>query len=162
MKRLIFAVAAFALSQTSLFAADVLKGELFGGYAFINNSSPRMTTHGWEASYQFKVDNKVGIVGDVGGYYKGGVRTHTFMGGPQVNFQTDKANVFGRALFGGVAFTGGHGFLMGYGGGIDIKAAHALDVRVVQFDWLPDRVNGVWDTASIRLAFGVVVKPGGK
>jgi hypothetical protein len=161
MKRLILAVGVLALFETSLFAADRIPGDLFGGYSFVTNTGTgaRVTSHGWNASYAYNVGT-FGLVGDFSGYYRLGVHTHIYAGGPQINFHQEKTDIFGRALFGGVQTTGSNGFVMGYGGGVDVKASEMFKLRVVQVDWMPVRMNGNWDNSPVRMSFGVVVSPG--
>ncbi|HEX4997791.1 MAG TPA: hypothetical protein VFY29_06175 [Terriglobia bacterium] len=170
MKRLILViVAVLAFSQSSLFAADPGKGEVFGGYSFLNGGSgSRTTLNGWAASYTHNVDSMVGITADFGGHYKtiSGTKVNLFeyMFGPQVALRQDKTKIFARALFGGTRAGGGgsstNGFSMGYGGGLDYSANDKVEIRVVQFDWVPVRFNGSWDNTNIRMAFGVVFHAG--
>ncbi len=79
------------------------------------------------------------IVGDFGGQYKDGGSAMEYLFGPRANHRTDKATVFGHALFGGTHFSdgGGNHFTMAYGGGVDVNAGDKMAIRVVQFDWMP-------------------------
>jgi hypothetical protein len=101
-------------------------------------------------------------------------KSYEFLFGPQVAYRTSRVTFFTHALFGGlrqvvsssVSSPSGSvdvsvsdtGFLMGFGGGMDINAGRHFAIRLVQFDWLPDHNNGAWSTDAIRLGFGVVVK----
>ena len=100
--------------------------------------------------------------------YLGGIRlragrmTTTPSGGKRV----DPTSVFVHALYGvshrRAGPTSETGFMMGYGGGVDVDltsgpatAAYAFGVRT-QFDWLPSRTNGAWANKQFRFAVGVV------
>jgi opacity protein-like surface antigen len=94
--------------------------------------------------------------------------------GPQLNMRGNRANVFAHALFGtnGYRFGGSQSFVdfsgsdhfsenafaMGFGGGVDVNAGDRFAVRVVQFDWIPNRIGREWSTSELRLGFGIVVK----
>jgi len=78
--------------------------------------------------------------------------------------RVDPVSVFAHALVGGTTRSVGTisetGFMMGYGGGVDVipraaGAAYPFGVRG-QFDWLPSRTNQAWTNRQFRISFGVV------
>jgi hypothetical protein len=160
MKRSFLALAVFVFSQCPLFAEDRVKGEVFDGYSFISNTGlgSRVASHGWNATYQHYIDDRIGVVGDFGGYYRQGVRTLIYSAGPQLNVRQDKFDWFGRALFGNVRTTGGSGFVMTYGGGVDLKMGDKVKVRAVQIDWMPVHIFNDWDYSPVRFSFGASFK----
>lgn len=167
MKRLMMLLTAIAvLVPASLWAQDVPKVEVFGGFSVLTNKSgtTRTTSPGWQAALAGNVNEMFSLVGDFGGHYKNGGNAFEYLGGPRVTHRMEKTAVFGHALFGGTRFGGGgtsvNGFTMAYGGGLDVAAGDNLAVRVVQFDWTPTKVSGVWSKNSLRFGFGLVWKSG--
>ena len=165
MKRLIVALFVVCMfSQVSLWAADEPKAEVFGGFSALTlnpTAGTRVTPLGWQGSVAGSVNNMVSLVADFGGQYKNSTHAYEYLGGVQVSSRADKMSFFGHALFG--AATGGSstaanttGFMMGYGGGIDLKAGDKVAVRAIQFDWLPSKDNGAWETNQLRFGFGLV------
>jgi hypothetical protein len=149
----------------------------------------RHTPIGWQATVSQRIkndaaakrDTPISIVGDFGGQFRtldNGLALHVYeyLGGVRVRAgriktvapgtrRVDPTSVFVHALYGGTTRSGGTasgtGFMMGYGGGVDVMpgppgAAYAIGLRT-QFDWLPSRINGAWVTRQFRLAFGVVL-----
>jgi opacity protein-like surface antigen len=77
----------------------------------------------------------------------------------------EKTSVFGHAMFGGARGSSPLGsstnFTMAYGGGLDINATDRVDIRVIQFDWMPIKATGGgWDNNNLRFGFGIVYKLG--
>jgi hypothetical protein len=70
--------------------------------------------------------------------------------------------LFAHALVGGGMGRGGgisnSAFVMGYGGGLDWGIRENWSLRLVQFDWLPTRSDGVTETNQVRFGFGIVWK----
>ena len=167
MKRLVLILTVMAvLVPTSLWAQDN-KADIFGGFSILSlsDSVDRTTAPGWQAAVSGNVTPMFSIVGDFGGQYKDGGNAMEYLFGPRATHRTDKASVFGHALFGGTHFSdgGGNHFTMAYGGGVDVNAGDKMAVRVVQFDWMPIKNGGTgggWTKNSIRLGFGVVFKIG--
>lgn len=149
----------------------------------------RQTLVGWQVAVSQKIrkaapaaikPTPVSIVGDFGRQSKtldGGSHLHEwqYLGGVRVRAgriktvapgvrRVDPISVFVHALAGGTTrstdSTSATGFMMGYGGGVDMMPgsagfAYALGLRA-QFDWLPSHVDGVWRTNRFRLGVGVV------
>ena len=119
-----------------------------------------MQAVGWQAGVTRNVSNTLGIVGDFAGQYKDNAHYYEYLGGPRFHARREKTTLFVHALFGGL--TAGSvassvsGFTMGYGGGVDMVANDKISVRLVQFDWLPTHIGGVWDKNTLRFGFGLV------
>lgn len=136
--------------------------------------------YGFQANVSGNFHEKFGIVADFGWQYKdlNGERleVYEYLFGPRFSMRADKATVFAHALFGGNGFQYGqsehfidfsgddhfskNSFAMGFGGGVDVNAGDRFAIRVVQFDWIPNRLSGDWSTDEFRLGFGIVLKAG--
>lgn len=151
-------VVVFGLTAGS---AHAQSADLFAGYSFLNGDSgdSRETSHGWMANISGNVTDHVGIVGDFAGHYESGLDFYEYMGGIRFNARSGRANPFVEALAGGVRSSGfgssDNNFLLGFGGGVDVRAHDVLSIRVVQFDWLPVKGDDEWETSIIRLGFGL-------
>jgi hypothetical protein len=150
------------LAPASLWAQGA-PAEVFGGLSFYHTDG--WTPIGWQTSLAGSVSPRFSLVGDFGGQYKDGTSIHQFLGGARITERMEKTSVFGHAMFGG-ARVGSAGlsstnFAMGYGGGLDINATDRVDIRVIQFDWIPVKVTGGgWANNSMRFGFGIVYKLG--
>jgi hypothetical protein len=173
MKRLMIMFAAVAvLAPACLWAQDPPKAEVFGGFSVLHTTSgePEESFNpvGWQASLAGNINPKMGIVADFAGNYKDGTKLHSYMGGLRYNHRMDKVTPFAHAMLGGtrVGFEGGgmNGFSLGFGGGFDYVATERINIRVLQFDWVPTRFSagGIsdWKNNMIRFGFGIVVKSG--
>lgn len=164
MKRVLTILAVIAVfAPASLWAADVAKAEVFGGFSFDSikvTGGDRSTAAGWQAALQGNMTEMFSIVGDFGGHYKDGGSALEYLGGPRITHRMDKTSVFAHALFGGTHFSdgGGNHFTMGYGGGLDVSVKDNFAIRVVQFDWAPIKADPEWVKNNIRFGFGVVWK----
>jgi hypothetical protein len=176
MKRLMIMLAAVAvLAPACLWAQDPPKAEVFAGFSVLHkgadSSDPNdqsINPVGWQASFAGNINPKMGIVADFGGNYKDGLKVHSYMGGLRYNHRTEKVTPFVHALLGGIhaGSEGGsiNGFSLGFGGGLDYVATERINIRVLQFDWMPTRFSqsGVsdWQNNLIRFGFGIVFKTG--
>ena len=147
--------------------SDYPKAEVFGGFSIFSvGDGERDQLYGFQASVAGNFHKSVGLVADFGGQYRTfdstKVHAYEYIFGPRFSMRSDKATVFAEALFGGVTVGGGgfsdSGFLMGFGGGVDVNAGKRLAVRVVQFDWLADHVGGEWSWSEFRVGFGIVFR----
>ena len=164
-----------------LLAQNFSKGEIFGGYQYSNLSdgiaTKRLSSNGWNAGFAYSFSRWVGLKADFGGAYATdntssaqpfSVRNYTYTFGPVFSAGRDKRfTPFGEALFGGY-----HETLAGYansysafamlaGGGVDLKVARQLSLRVVQVDWLytrPPSAAVFLKANSVRIAAGVVFR----
>jgi hypothetical protein len=165
--------------------------------ADITSNRGRAGLNGLQTSVTTYVTERIGLTGDVSAnlnteaatYFglpgSSKVRAYQFLGGPQIRFTNrTRAIPFARALFGVTRQTGTYrnpvatlvdrntAFAMAAGGGLDVRVARRIDVRVVQIDYnsvsLPDRdirdSTGVpfalkdARTHNVRMSFGVVLK----
>jgi hypothetical protein len=128
--------------------------------------------NGWEFSGQYKVLPFMGLVADFDGNYGtldgGKTRVHTFVFGPQVSVP-DKVSPFAHALFGvakesqdpptSFAFYSlgsDMSFATALGGGIDVKAARFISIRLLQVDYLRTHLHGTTQNQP-RVSAGIVL-----
>jgi hypothetical protein len=156
--------AAILLLCTSLFTclpASGQKAALFGGYQ-LSRLDGGVNLNGWNTSLTGGVAPFLGITGDFSGVYKSGSKLHTFTVGPEVWAHVGRWRPFAHALFGGYTSSGPtsngatQGFVMYYGGGLDVKAAPFVHIRPGQFDWMIAHSNSVTDKNNFRYSAGLV------
>jgi opacity protein-like surface antigen len=176
MKKLLVLAFALALMSTCAMAQGA---ELFGGYQYTRFEGG-LNMNGWNGALEFKTSDHLGFVADFSGAYKSesvevplvgtveaSTKVHTFMFGPQVSGEMGNLRPFARALFGGARMSadasiggvGGGGadtaFAWALGGGLDLKVAPSVRLRVAQFDYLMTRFGS--DTQNnVRYSAGVV------
>ena len=98
----------------------------------------------------------------------------TYLFGPQFNFYpNDKVKIFVHPLFGGVhdstttifgttnTDSSASAFAMAFGGGVDVNLNNRFAIRPIQFDYVPTRFGGAWQS-NYQISTGVVVRFGGK
>ena len=72
------------------------------------------------------------------------------------NFTTTTTGTTTTTLFGDDSFTD-RGVAMAFGGGLDIKLSNKVDLRAVQIDYNPIRLNGSFDH-NVRFGIGFVIR----
>ena len=93
----------------------------------------------------------------------------TAMAGPRFTKRTERVTSFAHAMGGlyrlsSEDVSGGSdisqtGLGLAFGGGWDINANKRVAIRVLQFDYVPNRISGQWFN-DYRLLFGVTLKLG--
>ena len=128
--------------------------------------------NGWNVSGTYKMAGLLGLTADFGGHYGtlngGATHLNTFLFGPQLSFP-GRISPFVHGLFGGahesvgafstaVFFPPGPqtAFAFAIGGGIDVKAAPFVSLRLIQLDYLHTRLYGGTQNQP-RLSAGVVL-----
>ena len=128
-------------------AQDVPRGEIFGGYSYLNvdyqsgvaSSSPipRQSANGWDVSPSFNINRWFAVEGDVAGHYKNpqilGVTVnfhdYSFTGGPRFNYRGRSTTGFFHTLVGGDNL---HGSISGFGSASQNSIAFIVGGGVVQ------------------------------
>jgi hypothetical protein len=166
----LFVVSIPAGAQTQ----DYPTAEVFGGYSYLNTKFvDRESLHGWGFSAAYNLGPKWGLVSEFSGHYgnadlgifgKVDLTKYTFLFGPRFSARSDAATAFGHVLLGGAnskveGVNTGTGFALALGGGVDVNIGKSVAIRVVQFDYLPDRSFGDW-THNARVQTGIVFKFG--
>lgn len=108
-----------AVLAGGVWAQDVPKVELFGGYSYLRGDTSAFGTgfvsgvnlNGWEASANFNANKWFGIKADFDGHYGSpnilssgtynvDMKFHTFLFGPQLSHRSEKVTAFAHGLFG--------------------------------------------------------------
>jgi hypothetical protein len=153
------------------------KFEFYGGFSHNradDGSGEREGTNGIELAVTGNLSRYFGLKADFAHHRKsfdlgvGGDLTftsNTFVAGVQIkdNSKETKVKPFVHAMVGGarLGFSGGgvsdsvNGFAGVFGGGIDIRAGKNIDIRVIQADYNPTRIEGTTQH-SFRVGIGVV------
>jgi hypothetical protein len=164
--------------------------EVFGGYSYVGYyyypaySGPWTLSsfNGWEASAAFKLIPHLAVEADVDGLYgpSGNSccprdRIQIYMGGPRVNANYRKLNLYAHVLFGGLRYKTTFGttpptvdsdttFAMAVGGGADLWLKRRFGLRMLQADYLRNdaSVNGYFahpgQHSNFRIATGAVFR----
>jgi hypothetical protein len=147
--RISFSFVATLMLCGLVLAQDAPRGEIFGGYSYLNvdyqsgvaSSSPipRQSANGWEISPSFNVNHWFAVEGDVAGYYKNNVplifllpnadlHDYSFTAGPRFNYRAGSTNAFVHALVGGDNL---HGSISGVGSASQDSITFAIGGGVV-------------------------------
>ena len=177
----------FAAIGTSpaVMAQDGPKLELYAGYDYtrfninanVSGQPPSQTFNGNGGGGQlvYNVNNRLGVLGDVGGYWatnstkQGAIIPYLF--GPRANLHRGTITPFAQVLVGGAATSSGivktgwqNHFAMTAGGGIDVRISKHFSIRPVQAEYfmtkLPDGLNNRQN--NFRFSAGVSLLLGGK
>lgn len=162
MRRLFVVLGVVLLAGLPALAQDYPKAEVFGGYSFLRSGIN--VPAGFQAQVAGNFSRHLGVVGDVAAHFKSGVTSIEYLGGIRFTGRGKRTTGFSHFLAGGAtAFNGGsvNGFALGLGSGIDVNVGSKWAIRVIQADWIPIRVSGVWTTDNFRLGFGIVYRAGG-
>jgi hypothetical protein len=179
MRTFFVVVILLGLLSFPLVAQDNPKAEVFGGYQYtylggdfskLTPDNKGINANGWDASLTGNINKHFGVTGDFSGAYKSisGVSGHmyTYGGGPVVAADFGgKINPFVHVLVGGFTFGVGspvsystNGFMMKFGGGVDVKVARVIAIRLAQFDWDYYRVKGTTEDKNVNISSGVVFR----
>lgn len=154
--------------------------EVFGGYQYLHiggsDGVSGQNANGWDAAVTGYFSKYIGITGDFSGAYTSvdGVNAHvySYSGGPVIAFREGKINPFAHFLVGGES-TGlsadgvsvsKNGFTMLFGGGVDVKVAHAISWRVADVDWVYYHIGGTdggpstSQSNNVRITTGIVFR----
>ena len=161
-------------------AQDAPKAELYGGYSALFTQD--FTLHGFQASVAGNANKWFGVVAEFGVYYHSDTRIEgtpenefnstvfTYLFGPRFSHRGNgRVTPFAQALVGGVRFKAevesdvvnvsesANGFGMALGGGVDVKLADAIAIRVIQGDYFLARFQGQ-NLSNARISAGIVVR----
>jgi hypothetical protein len=179
MRKLLFSMIVIACAASFGFAQgsdEYNKVEVYGGYshARVDFDGDREGFHGFETAVTGNVTRYIGLKGDYAFHRKSftdaGITvkatTHTFVGGVQIkdNSTETKFKPFVHFMAGGtnarasaLGFSeSSTGFAGVFGGGLDVRASRHLDIRVVQADYAPTRIEGEWQH-NFRIGVGIVI-----
>jgi len=159
MKRLVLLAVFATLAPAALRAQEDPKAELFGGYSYLRVTGANV--NGWNFSIAGNPSRYFGVVADFAGHYQDGGALHSFMFGPRFTYRKNEiVTPFAQVLAGGALATNGASdsiFAMAFGGGLDIKVAPNLALRLPQAEFVMGRDDGI-NTGAFRLCVGVVFR----
>jgi len=175
-----FLVLAIFVSILSLPLLADDRVEVFGGYQYLHIGGSDGVSgqgfNGWDAAVTGYFSKFVGVTGDFSGSYAtvDGVNAHvySYSGGPVIAFREGKINPFAHFLVGGSTFGASadgvsvskNGFSMMAGGGVDVKVAHDISVRLADVDWVYYHIGGFDGGSStsqsnnVRITTGIVLR----
>jgi hypothetical protein len=180
MRKILLATLVVAFAATVGFSQnkdEYNKFEVYGGYSHARvdfGGGDREGFNGVEAAVTGNLSRYFGIKGDYGFHRKtfndAGVtvkaNTNTLVGGVQIkdNSTETKIKPFVHAMVGftnaRVSFLGtsdsSTGWAGVFGGGLDIRASRHVDIRVVQADYAPTRVEGETQN-NFHVGVGIVI-----
>lgn len=168
MKRLIVLAVVLLMSSAFAFSQDTPKWELFGGYSYVRVNpgfgANGVNTSGWEGAANYNFGKSWGLKADFSGHYCcSGQSLHTFMGGPQLSFRSDKYTVFVHGLIGGAHASGlgasDSSVAWAAGGGLDWNFGERWGWRVGQVDYLGTHFLSETQT-NVRASTGLVFRFG--
>jgi len=156
------------------------KMELYGGYDYVRFNvhtnvigqppSQTFNANGGGGQLVYNVNEWLGVLGDVGGYWATSSTSRAagaaipYLFGPRLDFRRRVVTPFAQVLLGGVATSSGiqtsgwqDHFAMTGGGGIDVKVSKQLSIRPIQAEYfitkIPDGLNNQQN--NFRFSAGV-------
>ncbi len=179
----LFTVILFLLSSSAWGQdEDYPKVEVFGGFSWVEidvEGGEDERLNGWQASISGNFHENIGLSFNSGGQYQSlsgiGVQLYEFLVGPRFTLRIDEGALFAHALVGlNYARVSGLGtfplpgvgdtlsetaFAVGFGGGADINVSDWGAFRMVQIDYIADRLSDEWSW-NYRAGVGFVFKFG--
>ena len=172
MRKVIVAIVAIGFFALRMHAqGEYPAAEIFGGFSIQNvgnGDGERESLLGWQVSINGNAYRYFGLVADFGGQYKSirgdTLQAYQFLFGPQFAVRRERVTAFAHALFGlehaRSRGESANGFLLGFGGGLDLNVSRRIAIRFPQLDYLPSRSQGEWYTKDFRVGVGIVFKTG--
>lgn len=170
MRRVLVCLIPIVLLVSSVYAQEVPRVELFGGYSYLNldtsGRTDRLNFNGFDTNVTFNVNRHLGVEVDFAGHFQSpcdqGVAIQAnnrcaewaYMAGPKVSFRKERLTPFAHVLFGGDTFSNSNSqggeftftasqtrWAMATGGGLDFIVSPRISVRVAQFDYFMTNHN---------------------
>lgn len=170
MRNFVLAVALVAVMSIPAVAQEHPGIEYFNGFSYLNldTAGAGASFYGYQTDFSGNFNDKFGITVDFGAQFKSELGTtlqfYQYLVGPRIAARREKLTAFAHALFGGATIRASglgseNGFAMGFGGGLDLNVGDSFAIRIVQADYLPARLGGVW-AHNVRVGIGFVIKSG--
>jgi len=167
MRKFIGVALLVSLVSLAGFAQETPKPEVFGGYQYTRFDGGT-NAHGFNGQATLYINQWLGVSGDFGASYAtGGLKYYTYTGGPVLSTHTGQFSPFAHFLIGGGRISAtdplsgttvsSNGLAMMPGGGVDM-GRNQLAVRLVQFDWLINRFDGITSKNNARISTGVLFR----
>lgn len=142
------------------FTQETPKPEVFGGYQYTRFDGGA-NGNGFNGQATMYINKWLGVSGDFGGSYASGAKFYTYTGGPVVSTHKGQFSPFAHFLIGGArasdSLSSINGLAMMPGGGVDM-GRNQLAFRLVQFDWLMLKSNGVTSKNNARISSGILFR----
>ena len=178
--------AAMGIAPTLRAQQEPSKIELYGGYDYVrfnintnvSGQPPSQTfnANGGGGELVYNVNNWLGVLGDLGGYWATNIADSNSQGaaipylfGPRFNFRRGSITPFVQVLIGGVATSSGieqtgwqSHFAMTAGGGIDVRISKHFSLRPAQAEYFMTKIpDGLHNRQSnFRFGAGIVLRFG--
>ncbi len=199
MRKVVLTVAVLLVPALSAMAADNPRVELFGGYTYQHSSFDNTTLgisgpanknlNGWDTSFTFNVNKRVGLVADFSGDYGKQFQvtaadstmlgyterpfTYSFLFGPRFYLgKGDRIRPFAEGLFGGIHAQEGiigldlttdvqtdTAFATALGGGLDVQLKKHIELRAIEADYLISRLFSSTQN-NVRISTGIIFRIG--
>ena len=176
MQKFFILVVLLGILALPMMASDTPKVAVFGGWQYAHLGGDLSYIGNVPKGFTFAVTGNVnkhfGVTGAFGGSFKtiDGVSGHlyTYAGGPVIQADAGgRINPFVHFLVGGFSFKEGgsgdtsgttNGYTLLPGGGVDVKVAKSVAIRVIQVDWIYLHANGGSAKSNVGLASGIVFR----
>ena len=155
--------------------------EVFGGFSYVRVDADELhnrNLYGWNGSLSLNADRTFGFTIDTSGHYQDNIvarsRFFTALAGPRFTARNENATTFAHILFGGThqhervntltqSFTtNANGFVVAFGGGVDVNVSPHFGVRVIQAEYALTKFNhapsGKGIQHNARVGIGVVFR----
>lgn len=135
---------------------DTWQGELFAGYDYVRVDArdTSFNFNGGSGQLAYNVNNRLNIVGDLGGYYTNngfGAGIFSYLFGPRVIIRArGRMMLFAQLLFGGarsIVASPQNAFAATAGGGIELRVSERFAIRPAQAEYF---LTNFTDGASNR------------
>jgi hypothetical protein len=160
--------------------------EVFGGFSYVridaDESDANRNLYGWNGSISLSADKTFGFTIDTSGHYQDNVLRrssfYTAAAGPRFTARNDNATTFAHILFGGTHqhervntiterfSTNANGFVVAFGGGVDVNVSPHFGVRVIQAEYVLTKFNHAPSGKAVqhnaRVGIGVVFRFGNR
>jgi outer membrane immunogenic protein len=165
----LLAVIAFVLPVKA--QQEIPKADVYVGYDFarVNAAGSSFNFNGGSGQFAYNVNNWLGAVGDLGGYYTSngfhaGIISYLF--GPRVNLRGHgRVTPFAQVLLGGarsIDISSQNTFAMTVGGGVDFQVSEHFAIRPAQAEYFltkftdgaSNRQNNFRYSAGVVFRFG--------
>jgi hypothetical protein len=120
----------FSIPMSAQFNGLLPSGNVYAGvsYGQLTNVVNKQSYKGWNGSFEalpFTRFPRLGLVGDISGFYRSGVTQYNFVGGPRLSANLGKLRPFVHAMA-GIRHLNSSGFIynplvIDVGGGLDYK-----------------------------------------
>jgi opacity protein-like surface antigen len=176
MRRFVWLCAVVLVLALPAMAQDHPRFEAMGGWSYLHVNPGQGAKSfnawgGWIGDAAFNANKWFGVAADISGHYTTvegeSVRAHNFLFGPRfTNRDNEHFQPFAHFLFGVTHIStsdsgSDSAFAFAAGGGVDVKIADRIALRLVQAEYLQTRFASA-KQHNARISVGIVFHFGGK